>query len=146
MAAIDYNGIKTELKSILDSQTFTYQPEIGIEGDMLTESYVPYINIEIESRNDSPSQSISANTRQRYQMTLLLTVAVKNFDKSQAALVRDSIISELELFIMQNRTINGKVITLWLSGGDNIAAFVENFNSYVSAAGLRITAECLISV
>lgn len=144
MARIDYNDIKNELKDIIEAYSFTSAPTVSIEGDIIIDGFGPNINIELDSRSPAESQSISAGRRTRYFVSIVLTVSVKNLDKQQAIQVRDDLLSELEYMLLNNRTLNNKVSTSWLQGGNNISAFIEEFSSYIAAGDVKLNLDCSI--
>ena len=140
MARIDYNAIKDELSIILKDTDIQINFNVSIEGDILFDGYDNLVDIEIDSRAIS-STSISNGTKARYSLLTVLTVWAKHFDIESAKRIRDDLISEIELVLMQNRTLNGKVDTSWLLGGQNVLAFVEDQQSFVAGGEIRMNIE-----
>ena len=145
MAKIDYNGIKSAVKSIIEAGSFTYSPVVGIESNLLIDAFDTYVNIELDSRSES-QQGINSGLRTRYNVVLVLNVWVKNWDKSQSALIRDTLIGELELLLIQHRNLNNTVTTSWLTGGQCISAYIEDLSAFVSAGEIRLNLDCTLSV
>lgn len=140
MARIDYNGIKEELKKIILDMNLSTSHEVSIEGDILFDGFDNLIDIEIDSRSIG-NGSISYGTRERYQILMIITIWSQHFEKSSAIKIRDDLLSELEFELMKNRSLNGKVDTSWLLGGQNMVAFIEDVNAFVAAGEIRLNIE-----
>jgi len=145
MVRIDYSGIKLELRSIIVTAGLSVNFETSIEGDILFDGFDNLVDIELASRDPSTS-SVAMGTRTRYNILMVITVWSKNFEKSAAIIIRDGMISELEEILMQNRTLNGKVDTSWLLGGQNVSAFIEDNEAFVAAGEIRLNVESEIIV
>ena len=65
----------------------------------------------------------------------------KHFDIEQAKIIRDDLISYLEVHLMRNRTLNDKVDTSWLLGGQNVLAYIEDQESFVAGGEIRMNIE-----
>ena len=140
MAKIDYNGIKDELKSVILAANLSVDHEVSIEGDILFDNFDTLIDIEIDSR-ELQTAYISQGTKIRLNLLVTITVWAKHFEQSVSKKIRDDLMGELEVVLLQNRTLNDKVDTLWLLGGQNVAAYIEDEQAFVSAGEVKINIE-----
>lgn len=140
MAKIDYNGIKDELKKVILDANLSIAHEVSIEGDILFDNFDTLIDIEIDSR-EIQSAPIAQGTKVRLNLLVIITIWAKHFEQEESKRIRDSLLGEVELVIMRNRTLNGKVDSAWLLGGQNVAAYIENENAFVSAGEIKVNLE-----
>lgn len=128
MAAIDYAGIKVAMKALFDGdatlqairETFT-----DVEAELLiSPERTPWIGIYGESR-DVDHEPLASGRRLFYRY--LITVRVSAYDPENlaaAAKLRDDIIGQAEIVLLQNRTLSGTVTTLRLEGGEMMSGQV----------------------
>lgn len=137
MSAIDYAGIRNQLKTILENDSrlsgvrvyIEEEPQIGLSDVQKA------IAVFTDNRTPDPGQSISKGTRTRYLLrTSLWTVYFDMSSYLAACDGRDGVLAQLELVLMDNRTIGGKVTASWLEGGEMFSAHHAQSSVFVSAA------------
>ncbi len=144
MARIDYTAIKKALKEVVEGAGMSYDHETSIEKTLLFDAFDNVVNIELDSRN-VVVESISQGKKLRYQLLVIILVYARHFDQEKASEIRDTLISELEPVLMQNRDLNNTVDTTWLDGGQNIVAYIEDEQAFVSAGEIRLIVESTIT-
>lgn len=119
MARIDYADLKNELAQILSAAPTLADIAFTVDDDIRLDSFGCSANIEMVRRDHTaPAQSLSAGQRQRYYVTTVVTVVAVGIDRQAAIEQRDDVIGEIEVVLMRNRTLNDKVGTLFLQGGE----------------------------
>lgn len=146
MSKIDYAAIKAMIKTVIDDAGISYSPNVLIESDVMLDSFEPCVNIELTRRTAPANQAIAAGRRNRYHVTCGITVWVRNFDKATAIIMRDTIVGEIEVALIANRSLSDAVNALWLEGGVNIADYIEKQQAFVAAADIQLTLDCELSV
>lgn len=133
MAAIDYNAITEEIAEALSSSSDLAGVTVTVDDDINLDSFGVFVNVELTKRDPStPGQSLSGGQRQRYIVTAVLSVVSVALDRRQAIKDRNEILAKAEIVMMRNRTLDGKVSTLFLQGGElfllrNSSATSEGF-------------------
>ena len=121
MAAIDYAGVLTSLKALLDADSRTNDARTYIEEDPqygLSDSG-KVIVLTLNRRSATAGQSLAAGKRQRYLLSVgVWSVAFDMASFDAAAAKRDALLAQVELVLMDNRTLSGKVVALNLTGGE----------------------------
>ena len=145
MAAVDYAGIRDQLKTILEGDTRTSNARIFVEEEPqfgLSDAQ-NIIAVFMDSRSAPPTdQSLAAGKRTRYFLRMSLWVVVFSLDSYKAACdLRDTLLGNLELVLMANRTIGDKVASSWLEGGDMVSAREPSNQAFVAAAETVLVAE-----
>lgn len=113
---LDYWGIEQELKLILLDQLHEYT--VVVEQEILfSPEMTPYVTIYCDGRSLAPHQVIAAGRRVKYHVELSIWVWTFAMELARAVKQRDDCVSEIELVLMGNRTINDKVETSWITGG-----------------------------
>lgn len=137
MAAIDYVGIRNQLKTILESDSrlegvrvyVEEEPQIGLSDVQKA------IAVFTDTRLPHSDQSISRGTRTRYNLRMSLWTVYFSMESYQDACNgRDTLMGQLELVLMENRTVAGKVTTSWLEGGEMFSARAAQSSTFVAAA------------
>jgi hypothetical protein len=125
MSAIDYHGIGVEIKTVLDAYftalggTPVYVADPGRYPTFDQSGNQDSVYIYLSSRSAPDGvQRIRAGT----STDQILSFAIWSFsfhadDISQAELFRDALLGNVELALMEKRTLNSKVKALWLRGG-----------------------------
>src|SRR3990167_5582044 len=110
MSAVDYHGILTELKAILEED-----PAFDLSGAGKA------IVLTLSRRRPTSRQPLAAGKRTRWEVSF--SVWAMGFDMSfeAAASKRDDLVGALELVLMNNRTVSGKLGSGWLEGGEFIS-------------------------
>lgn len=133
MGAIAYSAIRDRLKVILEGDSrlegvrvyVEEEPNFGLQDR-------PAIALFADRRIPPPGQPLASGQRTRYHLRHSLWVvafSLENFAK--ACEIRDSLIGNLELVLMQNRTINtagntSLVSSSWLEGGEFLNARTDS--------------------
>lgn len=143
MAAIDYYGIETQLQSILQAASSLSGVMVTVEEgfEFGLADVGKSVGIYLDQRNPTQDQPLAAGQQTRFLVQLKLwCVAFSAESIAKACELRDSLIGAVELVLMQNRTIGGKVSTSWLAGGEFFSA--RNPNSGQLMAGGEIVLIC----
>lgn len=148
MAKVDYYGIVNEVGNILNADAELLGVQVTIEDEPPLDSG-PWVAVYLESRTPTVGQSMSAGTRTRFQ--LRMTVWCWQFSiesTARAAQLRDELVGKVEIALMKNRTLNDKVGSIWLDGGqllseqiksDSISGFIAGGEIVVLAEVVAIT-------
>lgn len=144
MAAIDYAAITRQLAQILNEDS-------DIEGTRVFVEEMPQIGLMdagvaialyLLGRQPHPQQVAAAGKRTRF--IVRISVVCLGFDAGsflEAEQKRDDLIGKVELVLMRNRTINGKVAASWLEGGDFASAQAPGGAPFVAAGEINLMAE-----
>lgn len=136
MAAVDYTGILAQIKTILEADALTNNAHVVIEEEPQFGSmdHQRVVALFAERRSPHEGQSLSAGKRTRY----LFHVSVwSTFFAAESYAVacagRDTLIGNVELVLMKDRTIGGKATTCWMDGGELLSARSPSGDVFVSA-------------
>jgi len=128
MAAIDYAGILDELKTIFEADSRTADAHVYVEEDPqfgLADTGKSIV-LTLDSRAPSAGQSMSAGTRTRYAVTIgVWTLGFHMESFREAARTRDELLAQVELVLMANRTVSGKVTAGQLAGGQFLSVLSQ---------------------
>lgn len=145
MAAISYSGIADQLKLILaaDALTSTVRCYVEEEPQFGLADNGQVISIFTDNRVPSPDgQSLSAGKRTRYHAFFSLWVAGFSLESYKAAAdIRDALIGNVELVLMKDRSVGGKVQDAWLEGGQFVSAKDGGSNTFVAAGEIKLGVE-----
>lgn len=138
MAAVDYSGIRDQIKSILEGDTRTAgarvyveeEPEFGLQD--VQQAILVYAD---RRTADGPDQTLSAGKRTRYKLQIILVVAYFSMDSFKVACDgRDAMLGSMELVLMANHTLGGKATTSWLTGGELYSVRGTGGSPYIAVA------------
>lgn len=137
MAAIDYSGVEDQLKTILEAAATMAGVRVYIEEEpqfgMM--DHQKAVSIFLHSRTPSAGQSLSAGKRTRYDVRYSLWCTFFSLESFKIACAgRDALLGAVELVLMADRTIGGKVNSSWLEGGQFLSARDEGVGVYVASA------------
>lgn len=145
MAAIDYVGIRTQLKTILAADSrlggvriyLEEEPQIGLSDAQSA------IAIFVDSRSaQDDRQMLAAGKRTRFNIKISIWTLYFSMESYLAACDgRDTLLAQLELVLMDNRTIGGKTESGWLDGGEIFSARDSQSSTFVAAAETTFTCE-----
>ena len=145
MSAIDYAGIRSQIKSILESDSRLEGVSVHVEEEpqFAVSDNAKAIAVFTDRRTAPPGeQSISAGKRTRYFLrTLFVVVFFHNESFDAACQGRDEVLANLELVLMENRTLGDKVATSWLEGGAFYSGRSSGATPFISVAELELTSE-----
>jgi len=145
LAAIDYYGIETAIKSILEADA-TLAAKTGFNVQIEKEIWLgsdgaPAVYIYLEDRSADVEQYLARATRQRYNLRLSLWCVEFHQDNlSEAAKYRDELMGQVEsaLLAQTDRTFSGKVQMWWFDGGE-FASFTPD-QGFLSSGQIIINA------
>ena len=144
MAAIDYVSIRNQLKTLLEADArlagvrvyIEEEPQIGLSDVQKA------IAVFTDNRIASPDQNAAAGKRTRYNLrTSLWTVYFDMSSYLAACNGRDVVLAQLELVLMDNRTLGGTVTASWLEGGEMFSAHSPQSSTFVAAAETVLISE-----
>lgn len=125
MAAIDYNGIAVAIRSAILDYAQTEHAFVDIETEFTYGAELtPVVRVYLENR-DAPvdEQKIRAGTATDYWITYALLCGAYSLEgQAEAAKSRNTFLADVEVAMMVDRTLGGKVTTLWLEGGQVFSA------------------------
>ena len=138
---VDYGGIRDQIKSILEGDARTSGAAIFIEEDPQfgLSDVQQAIVICLDGRTAPPAeQRLAAGMRTQYHLQCVLVTVYFSMESFKAACDgRDTLLGQMELVLMANRTIGGKATSSWLEGGPMFS--VRNPQSNVWAAVAETT-------
>ncbi len=144
MAAIDYIGILSSLKTIFEADSRTSTARVYVEEDpqfgMADAGRA--IVLTLVSRAPFAGQSIAAGKRTRYLARIgvwSIGFDVESFNA--ACQKRDALLAQVELVLMDNRTISGKVTASQLEGGEFMSVRNPGENVFCAGAETAVSAE-----
>lgn len=144
MAAVDYTGILSSLKTILEADSRLDGVRVFVEEDpqfgMADQGKA--VVLTMKSRSPSSGQSMSAGKRTRYAASIgAWSIGFDMATFNDACIKRDAILGQLELVLMENRTISGKVTSMQLGGGEFMSVNRPTEQVFCSGAETIINAE-----
>lgn len=153
MAAIDYKGIRNAIEELLQAETgndgefegvriyVEEEPQFGLADNEKA------ICVFMDRRDSAPApQRINAGKSTTYFLQVSMWVVGFGITSFRDTCdIRDDTLAELELFMMRNRTLDGKCATLWLEGGALISARSADGQVFTAAAELIVTLEVTAS-
>lgn len=144
MAAIDYTGILSTLATLLAADSRLAGVRIFVEEDPQfgLADQGKAIVLTLVNRSSSSGQSMSAGKRTRYSVNIgAWSVGFDMASFNDACIKRDAVLGALELVLMDNRTISGKVTSAQLEGGEFMSVRRPTEQVYCSMAETVIRAE-----
>ena len=120
MAIIDYLGIETAIKNILeaDSRTSSYTVEIEPPDEIRTDA-CPYIAIYLDSYDTPLNDELIGGTK---PFRTFLNIEVWCYDFSlenlAGASARDTLLGNVKEVLKENRTLSDTVLVTSFTGGD----------------------------
>ena len=135
MSAVDYHGILTSLKTIFEADASLDNVPVFIEEDPQFDlmGAGSALVLTLGSRREAAGQPLAAGKRTRWNVRLSVWAVGYALTFEQAAKARDDLVGVLELVLMNNRTVSGKVAAGWLEGGEFISVRNQNEGSYALA-------------
>jgi len=144
---VAYNDIRDQIQSILEGDARTNSAKIYVEEEPQfgLSDVQQAILMWLSRRNAPPSaQPLAAGMRTRYHLQISLACVCFNMESFRKACeMRDTLTGNLELVLMANRTLGGKVETSWLEGGELYSARNPQDACFVAIAETTLTAEVL---
>lgn len=145
MAAVNYAGLLTAYKTIFEADARLAGCRVYVEEDPQfgLMDVGSCISIFLLDRKPTPNQSLSYGKRTRWHARVCFVCiyfSVESFHKAEIG--RDALLGQLELVLMDNRTISSLVDSSWLEGGSFFSAKDDSgANVFAAAAETIITAE-----
>lgn len=144
MSAIDYTGILSSYKSIFEGDSRTSAARVYVEEDpQFGQSDAgKAIVLTMVSRSPSSGQSMSAGKRTRYAARIgVWSVGFDMASFNDACIKRDALLAQVELVLMDNRTVSGKVTSSQLEGGEFMSVRNPTEQVFCSMAETVVVAE-----
>lgn len=124
-SGIDYWTIKQAIKTILDTQlsSLTPRPLVAVEQTFPSVPRESWIGVYQDGR-EAPEdiQVMSAGTKVRLRVRHVLWVWRYAMEQDKAIQLRNSLLGQVEIALMLDRTLGGLVETAWLEGGRLVTA------------------------
>ena len=143
MARVDYYTIVSEIGQILNADTTLSGVQITVEDSAPLDSG-PWIAIYLESRTPSSGQSISAGTRTPYNLRISAWCWQFSLESTaRAAQLRDDLVGLVEIALMKNRTLNDKVGSIYLEGGELMSDQIKSdeMSGFIAGGEIIIIAD-----
>lgn len=144
MSAIDYTGILSSLQTIFGNDSRTSAARVYVEEDpQFGQSDAgKAIVLTMVSRSPSSGQSMAAGKRTRYAARIgCWSVGFDMASFNDACIKRDALLASVELVLMDNRTISGKVTAAQLEGGEFMSVKNPGDNVFCAMAETVIAVE-----
>ncbi len=142
-SAVDYSGIRNTLKSIIEGDALTTGTRVYIEEDPQfgLADHQKVIFICLDGRTAPPAaQRLASGLRTQYHLQcVLVTVFFSMESFEQACVGRDSLLGNMELVLMKDRTIGGKATSSWLEGGPMFSVRNPGNNVWAAVAETNLT-------
>lgn len=139
MARIDYAAIQSEIKTVLGADSTLAGVTIELERDGLSSpEQCPWVGIYLERRQIF-RRPIAAGTRVDYKVSFLLWCYEYSIETiATAAQLRDDLLGKVEIALMKNTTLNGKVTTLALADDAGEFESARTNAGFLSGGSIRI--------
>lgn len=140
MAKVDYFAVAEEIAEIIRADMPNIM--VAVEEELIVgPDNSPVIGVYIDSREVPSEQSISAGRRMRVIPHFSIWVWTYSLNVKEAIRERDGIVGEVELLLMQNRTINEMVEMIWIDGGQLPSARLPDSSGFTSGGEILVRAE-----
>jgi hypothetical protein len=142
MAKIDYFALAEEIAEIIHAN----KPEIMVvveEELIIGPDNHPIVAVYVDRREPPDIQPIAAGKKMRVIVYFAVWVWSYGLNVKEAIRERDDLIGDVELILMQNRTINDLVDTLWIDGGRLPTAMLPDSSGFTSGGEIIVRAEVM---
>lgn len=141
---IDYWGIKVAIKAQLDAQLAAILPKPQVVVEQEWAPNESWIGVYGDSRTAAdPEQYLSAGTKTNIRVRHVIWVWRYAMDLDTAISYRNSLLGDVELALMLDRTFAGTCETSWLEGGRLVTADdPSKKNKFFAGAEIILTADC----
>ena len=144
MARVDYYAIEQEIKTVLEADAALAGVTVTIEEELMFGSEsTPWIGVYLDRRDAPPAlQRLGAGQSTRFLLRFPLWCWEYHLESITKAIQRrDDLVGKIEVALMKNRTLSGKVATSWLEGGELPSARLPEQAGFVSGAEVILVAE-----
>jgi len=141
---VDYFAIQEEMAEIFRAHTDLANIKILVEEEILFGADEgPWLAIYLDRRDAvDGEQYIAAGTSTVFKLSFTIVCAAFSLDSLKSSVkARNDLVGNVELVLMQNRTLNEKVNMLWLKGGDMPSGRLPDDIGFVSLAEVQVEAE-----
>ena len=135
MAVVDYHGILTSMKTILEDDASLGDVPVFVEEDPQFDlsGAGRALVLTLGSRREGGGQPLAAGKRTRWHVRVGVWAVGYALSFEAAAKLRDDLVGLVELVLMNNRTISGTVAAGWLEGGEFISVRNQTEGCYALA-------------
>lgn len=144
MPWIDYWGIRQEIRDILKDDADLSGVNVSIEDEnYFAAERSPWVGVYLE-RRDAPIgiQRISAGQQTTYELRFILWCWVYSLEGVPDAIRRrDDVLARVEVALMRQRTLRGKVDHIRLEGGEMPSGRDPDANGFMSGAEIIMIAQ-----
>lgn len=145
MAKVDYFAIAEELAEIIRAD----MPDVMVvveEELIVGPDNSPIVAVYVDRREIPANQPMAAGLKMRVVPYFAVWVWTYGLNVKEAIKQRDSVIGDVELLLMQNRTINDMVDTSWIDGGRMPTAMLPESSGFTSGGEIIVRAELMAEV
>jgi hypothetical protein len=143
VARVDYFAIESEIAAILRADPLLSGVNVVVEDQVLfAAEQTPYVGIYLD-RRDAPAdmQTLTAGRRTTMLLRFLLVCGAYSLDSVARAIeLRDNLLGNVEVVLSRFRTINGRVRSSWLEGGEMPSGRVGD-GGWLSLGEINLVAE-----
>lgn len=133
---IEKLSLKDELSSIV------MVPSLQLVDNFLE----PRIEVDLIRRRAMASQPIAAGTRVNYEIDGVILVTCGGMEHDSVIKLRDTFTAVIEETLMANRTLDGLVETILLTGGDMITGYVQEGGYHVAGSEINFIAHMKVYI
>ena len=140
MPRVDYWSVLEETATVLRDALFETQVVVE-EPLQLALEMTPRVGVYLDSRTYPASQPLAAGRVARVELRLSVWAWCGSLELKAAVKARDELIAQIEEALMLNRTLNDRVDTLWLEGGEMPSSQLPDSNGYISGGEVAVHIE-----
>lgn len=141
MPRVNYFDIESELAEILRANSTLDGVNITVESVTELEAG-SWVGIYLVGRELPEGQPLAAYTRMRYKLNFVIWCWEYSLDSiADAIRQRDDLVGRVEIALMKNSTLNGKVSYCFLEGGELQSAQVAETSGYVAGGEIILKAD-----
>lgn len=147
MSRVDYYDLATEIREILIADDTLEGVQVTVEDDAPLDSG-PWVSVVLVNRSTPMGQPLAGGTRTRFNVRFSLWCWQFSLESTGvASKLRDDLVGKVEIALMANRTLNNKVASSWLEGGDMMSERVQNDNisGYIAGGEVILIADITAS-
>lgn len=142
MPQVDYWALKQEVKAVLEEAALTGVGTVFVEEDVqVAAEMAPWVCVYLIEREIPEGQPIAAGYRTRMRVRFSVWVWVHNLELERAERDRDRLVGEIELALMNKRTLNDMVEGILLEGGELPSKSDPDSHGFFSGGEIRFVTD-----
>ena len=146
MAAFDFDGIRTQIKTQLLADSNLTKISVLIEEELTFQENKTVI-IYLESAfEDAERQTASSGKRSLFTLRFAIQCFAVSLDYNEAIKQRDKLVGDVHIALITDRTLSGKVQHLWFDTFLMATGNRDGTSGFVSGTEIQMLADVLASV